>query len=211
MLFRSARVVAALDRGGIKSPATAVWIADGIKGPDDQSVAETLQRLGGLIVVRGNAADDARVLEDGGFSDPHFGGRERFRPVTVDRIIDQFPADQQAQIRVQLAESLRGVISQTLCQKIGGGRVAAREILITNQAIRNLIREGKTFQIPSIMQTGRAQGNVLLNAALLELVKKKLGEPQEAYLKAIDKQNLLSSFEKERIPTGFVRSEEHTV
>ncbi len=106
---------------------------------------------------------------------------------TVDRIIDQFPADQQAQIRVQLAESLRGVISQTLCQKIGGGRVAAREILITNQAIRNLIREGKTFQIPSIMQTARQQGMMMLNDALLELVEQKQIEPREAYLKAVDK------------------------
>ena len=66
---------------------------------------------------------------------------------TVDRIIDQFPADRQAQIRIMLSESLRGVISQTLCRKIGGGRVAAREILLTTPAISNLIREGKTYQI----------------------------------------------------------------
>src|SRR6266446_6717024 len=72
---------------------------------------------------------------------------------TVDRIIDQFPADRQAQIRVMLSESLKGVISQTLCKKAGGGRVAAREILLTTPAISNLIREGKTFQISSIIQT----------------------------------------------------------
>ena len=80
---------------------------------------------------------------------------------TVDRIIDQFPADRQAQIRVMLSESLRGVIAQTLCRKIGGGRVAALEVLLTNGAISNLIREGKTFQIPSMMQVGRAQGMVV--------------------------------------------------
>ena len=68
---------------------------------------------------------------------------------TIDRIIDQFPADRQAQIRVMLAESLKGVISQTLCKKIGGGRVAAREILLSIPAVTNLIREGKTFQIPT--------------------------------------------------------------
>ena len=68
---------------------------------------------------------------------------------TIDRIIDQFPADRQAQIRVMLAESLKGVISQTLCKKIGGGRVAAREVLLSITAVTNLIREGKTFQIPS--------------------------------------------------------------
>jgi twitching motility protein PilT len=72
---------------------------------------------------------------------------------TIDRIIDQFPPDQQEQIRVMLSESLRGVISQTLCKKIGGGRVAALEVLLSNPAVANLIREGKTFQIPSIMQT----------------------------------------------------------
>ena len=74
---------------------------------------------------------------------------------TIDRIIDQFPADRQAQSRVMLAESLKGVISQTLCKKIGGGRVAAREILLVTPAISNLIREGKTFQIPTIMQTSK--------------------------------------------------------
>ncbi|MGH7636840.1 MAG: PilT/PilU family type 4a pilus ATPase, partial [Gemmatimonadaceae bacterium] len=79
-------------------------------------------------------------------------------PGTVDRIIDQFPADRQEQIRVMLAESLKGVISQTLCKKIGGGRVAAREILLSMPSITNLIREGKTYQIPSIMQTSKRLG-----------------------------------------------------
>ena len=74
---------------------------------------------------------------------------------TVDRVIDQFPADRQAQIRVMLSESLKGVISQTLCKKIGGGRVAALEVLIVTSAISNLIREAKTFQIQSMMQVGQ--------------------------------------------------------
>src|SRR5213595_1861520 len=106
---------------------------------------------------------------------------------TVDRIIDQFPADRQSQIRVMLSESLKGVVSQTLCKKLGGGRVAAREILLSTQAVSNLIREGKTFQIPSIMQVNKAAGMVSLNDALLELVTKKLVEPAEAYAKAVDK------------------------
>jgi twitching motility protein PilT len=109
---------------------------------------------------------------------------------TVDRVIDQFPADRQAQIRVMLSESLRGVIAQTLCRKIGGGRVAALEVLLTNGAISNLIREGKTFQIPSMMQVGRAQGMVSLNDALAELVKKGLVAPEEAVLRAVDKAGL---------------------
>ena len=100
---------------------------------------------------------------------------------TIDRVIDQFPADRQAQIRIMLSESLRGVIAQTLCRKIGGGRVAALEVLIVTGAISNLIREGKTFQIPSMMQVGKAVGMVSLNEALLDLVVKKLVAPEEAY------------------------------
>ena len=106
---------------------------------------------------------------------------------TVDRVIDQFPADRQAQIRVMLSESLKGVISQTLCKKIGGGRVAALEVLIVTSAISNLIREAKTFQIQSMMQVGKAVGMVTLNDALMDLVTKKLITPEEAYSKAIDK------------------------
>ncbi len=106
---------------------------------------------------------------------------------TVDRVIDQFSADRQAQIRVMLSESLRAVIAQTLCRKIGGGRIAALEVLIATPAISNLIREGKTFQIPSIMQVNRAAGMVGLNDALLDLVRGKLVAPDEAYAKSVDK------------------------
>jgi len=112
---------------------------------------------------------------------------------TVDRIIDQFPADRQAQIRVMLSESLKGVISQTLCKKTGGGRVAAREILLTTPAIANLIREGKTFQIPSIIQTSKKLGMLTLNDALLELVEKKVIEPDEAYMRSVEKTGLSAS------------------
>ena len=106
---------------------------------------------------------------------------------TVDRIIDQFPADRQQQIRVMLSESLKGVIAQTLLPKKGGGRVAALEVLIVTPAISNLIREGKTFQIPSAMQTGKNYGMALLNDSLIELVKQDLVEPRDAYVKAVDK------------------------
>jgi twitching motility protein PilT len=118
-------------------------------------------------------------------------------PSTVDRLIDQFPSDQQEQIRVMLSESLKGVIAQTLCKKVGGGRVAALEILLVNHAISNLIREGKTFQIPSIMQTSKGRGMCTLNDSLLELVKKGVIEPEEAYRKAVAKQELLAAMEKD--------------
>jgi twitching motility protein PilT len=117
-------------------------------------------------------------------------------PSTVDRIIDQFPADRQSQIRTMLSESLRGVISQTLCKKKGSGRVAALEILYVTGAISNLIREGKTFQIPSLMQTNKALGMTMLNDALLELVHKGLVEPQEAYFKSMAKTEFKSLLER---------------
>jgi twitching motility protein PilT len=106
---------------------------------------------------------------------------------TVDRIIDQFPADRQQQIRVMLSESLKGVIAQTLLPKKGGGRIAALEVLIVTPAISNLIREGKTFQIPSAMQTGKNLGMVMLNDALFEHVAAGRVEPRDAYIKAVDK------------------------
>jgi len=112
---------------------------------------------------------------------------------TVDRIIDQFPADRQSQIRVMLSESLRGVVAQTLCKKIAGGRVAAREILLTTPAISNLIREGKTFQIPSIIQTSKQLGMITLNDSLVDLVERKEISPDEAYMKSVEKSGLLAS------------------
>ncbi len=120
-------------------------------------------------------------------------------PSTVDRIIDQFPASEQGQIRTMLSESLKAVIAQILCKKIGGGRVAAQEVLIVNSAISNLIRDRKTYQIPSIMQTGRAIGMRTLNESLLDLVMKKIIDPQEAYARAVAKADLTASFERNGI------------
>lgn len=109
---------------------------------------------------------------------------------TINRIIDQFPADRQDQIRVMLSESLKGVVSQTLCKKIGGGRVAAREILLVNKAVSSLIREGKTIQINNIIQTQKKLGMETLNDALMTLVKNKSIEPVEAYMKCAEKKDM---------------------
>ena len=125
---------------------------------------------------------------------------------TVDRVIDQFPTSQQAQIRIMLSESLKGVIAQNLCRKIGGGRLAALEILLINSAIANLIRESKTFQIPSMMQVGKSSGMVALNDALMELVSKKLVEPEEAYLKSVDKAAFEGLLKRANIDTKFVQA-----
>ena len=105
---------------------------------------------------------------------------------TVDRIVDQFPADQQSQIRVMLADALIGVVSQTLCKKVGGGRVAAFEVLIVTPSVSNLVREGKTFQVPSLMQTGKALGMQRLNSALVALVKGGLIDTDEALARTTD-------------------------
>lgn len=123
---------------------------------------------------------------------------------TVDRLIDQFSADRQSQIRVMLSESLRGVISQVLCKKIGGGRVAAREVLLSIPAVSNLIREGKTFQLPSIMQTSKRLGMVMLNDALIALVDANQVEPAEAYQKASDKTGILTMLRQRQHDTSFI-------
>ncbi|HEV7732423.1 MAG TPA: type IV pilus twitching motility protein PilT [Candidatus Binatia bacterium] len=95
-------------------------------------------------------------------------------PKTIDRIIDAFPAGQQGQIRTMLSESLEAVIAQTLLKKTGGGRIAACEILVGAPAVRNLIREAKLHQIPSMMQTGQRMGMQTLDMALQDLVKRGL-------------------------------------
>jgi len=109
---------------------------------------------------------------------------------TVDRMIDLFPPEQQSQIRTVLSESLKGVVAQTLCKRKGGGRIAALEILVVNHAVSNLIREGKTHQMLSIMSTQKQAGNQLLNEQLAALVKNGAVEFEEAFAKALDKADL---------------------
>jgi len=116
---------------------------------------------------------------------------------TIDRIIDQFPTDRQAQIRVMLSESLKGVIAQTLCRKIGGGRIACHEILVVNSAVANLIREGKTFQITSMMQSGKGVGMQTNLEAMMQLVRGSQVSPSEAYRRAIDQAALKQALERE--------------
>ena len=107
---------------------------------------------------------------------------------TVDRIINVFPSEQQEQIRAGLGESLRGVVAQQLLRTADGkGRVAAHEIMVGTPALGNLIREGKTHQIPSTIQTGKKDGMQLMDAVLHELVKSKTVTGEEAYTKAHNK------------------------
>ena len=117
-----------------------------------------------------------------------------FEKSAVDRIIDQFPADRQDQIRIMPSESLKGVMAQVLLKKIGGGRVAAHEILLSAPAVANLIRDGKTFQLPSVIQTNKRMGMISLNDSLVDLVDNKIVEPAEAYMKSADKEGLQVAF-----------------
>jgi twitching motility protein PilT len=110
---------------------------------------------------------------------------------TVDRLINQFPSDEQSQVRSGLAESLKGVISQALCKKKTGGRVAALEILMGSYALSANIREGKLQQIPNAIQMGRKEGMCTLNDSLLDLLTKDLIDASEAYQKATSKEELL--------------------
>ncbi|MGV3721511.1 MAG: type IV pilus twitching motility protein PilT [Actinomycetota bacterium] len=112
---------------------------------------------------------------------------------TIDRIIDVFPAHQQAQIRAQLAESIRGVVAQTLLKTASGkGRAAAVEVLVTTPAVRNLIREGKTFQLPSVIQTGVKEGMQTIEQSLSDLVLAGRVTQEEALIKAPDKEAFLT-------------------
>ncbi|MFZ5952275.1 MAG: PilT/PilU family type 4a pilus ATPase [Candidatus Rifleibacteriota bacterium] len=107
---------------------------------------------------------------------------------SVDRIVDVFPAHQQDQIRTQLADALQGIVAQQLIPTIDGmSRACCLEILINTPAVSNLIRENKTFQLPSIMQTSKQMGMQTMDQSLMDLVKQRKISPQEAYRRAFDK------------------------
>ena len=108
-------------------------------------------------------------------------------PKTIDRIIDAFPADEQNQIRVLLAGCLRGIVSQLLCKKIAGGRVAAHEILLPHDALGGTIRSGNIAAIRNIIEGARAEGMVSMDNSLRELVESGKISAREAYMKATDK------------------------
>ena len=115
-------------------------------------------------------------------------------PNAIDRIIDVFPPEQQEQIRIQLADVLEAVIGKSLLPKMGGGRIAAYEILLATPAVRSLIRQNKSFQIPSTMQTGKKQGMQLLDDALADLVRKGVTTLDDALAVANDPAGMRNLF-----------------
>jgi twitching motility protein PilT len=105
---------------------------------------------------------------------------------TVDRIVDAFPANMKDMVRTQLASSLVAVISQVLCKKKGGGRIAGYEIMVNTTSIASLIRDNKTFRITSDIQTGANLGMITMDTHLMSLVNRELVSPDEAMEKAQD-------------------------
>jgi len=114
---------------------------------------------------------------------------------TVDRIISVFPAGEQEGVRNVLGETVRAIVAQQLLPKIGGGRVAALEILFATPAIGNMIREGKTAQVTSAIQTGVTQGMIDMDASLRQLIEQKKITQRSAYEKAIDKESFKAATE----------------
>lgn len=121
-------------------------------------------------------------------------------PKTIDRLIDAFPTDAQEQIRAMLGDSLKGVVAQQLLKKAGGGRVGVQEILVGTPAVANLLREGKTFQITSIMQTGRKDGQLTMDQAIEDKLKANIITVEEAYLKSTDKNRFKHLLKAEEAP-----------
>lgn len=112
----------------------------------------------------------------------------RNAPATIDRVVDVFPSDQQDQVRVLLANTLEGVISQQLLPKLGGGRIAALEIMVGIPAIRNCIREAKTHQMYSVIETSSNVGMVTMDRSLADVVKQGYVSYEEALMRSVDKE-----------------------
>jgi twitching motility protein PilT len=110
---------------------------------------------------------------------------------TIDRVVDVFPAEEKSMVRSMLSESIQAVIAQTLIKRIGGGRIAAHEIMIGTSAIRNLIREDKVAQMYSMIQTGQSEGMITLDQTLENLVRNRLISMSDARRRAVDKNKFM--------------------
>lgn len=137
-----------------------VLLVGEMRGPETMAAAVTAAETGHLV-----------------FSTLHTNNA----PQTIDRIIDTFPASQQDQIRLQLASSLAGIFSQRLIPRISGGLIPAYELLINNKAVANLIREKRTHEIPTVIETGMTEGMIDMNRSLAELVARGEITPESAY------------------------------
>jgi twitching motility protein PilT len=124
--------------------------------------------------------------------------------MAIGRILEQFPPERRAQAQVMLAEGLRGVVSQVLLHKTGGGRIAARELLLNTPSIASLIAEGRLSQLPVALDSGRKHGMVPLNDALAAFVQSGIVDVKDAYRKAYERQAFLAVLRREGVDTSFV-------
>jgi twitching motility protein PilT len=122
----------------------------------------------------------------------------------LERLVDQLPAERRAQALAGLSTSLRAVVGQVLLRKRGGGRVAARELLINTQAAASVIAEGKLFQLTAALESGRKLGSLPLNDSLAALIRDGIVDAGEAWRKAYDREGLLALLRREGIDTAFV-------
>ena len=121
----------------------------------------------------------------------------------LERLLEVLPADRRAKARTSLAGSLRGVIAQVLLRRVSGGRVAAREILLNTPAVSTLVLEGKMFQLPVALDSGRRHGMVPLTDALAAYVRDGVVQPAEAYRKALDRAALVAALKRDGVDTSF--------
>jgi twitching motility protein PilT len=122
----------------------------------------------------------------------------------MDRIIDLYAPEQRLQVQLALANDLRGIIAQVLLKKVGGGRTAARELLLNTRVVSNVIAEGKTSKLPMAIEGGRRDGMMPLNDALVGLVQAAVVEAREAYRHASDRAALLAALERTGVDISFV-------
>jgi twitching motility protein PilT len=161
----------------------------------DVMVIEDL-RTGPLMNVALEAAASGRLVI-GGFSAHTATG-------AIDRIIDLYAPEYRRQVQLALADSLRGVIVQTLLRKVGGGRVPARELLLNTPAVSSVIAEGKTSQLPMAIEGGRRYGMLPLNDTLVGLVQSGSVEAREAYRRSPDRPGFLAALNRQGLDTSFV-------
>jgi twitching motility protein PilT len=121
----------------------------------------------------------------------------------IDRLIEMFPSDRRSQAQTSLASALRGVVAQTLLRKVKGGRIAAREVLLNTPAVASLILEGKTFQLPVALASGRRHGMMPLADSMAALVREGTVHAAEAYRKAPDREALLAALRRDGVDTSF--------
>ncbi len=153
-------------------------------------------RTAGLVDVALEAASRGQLVI-GGFP-AHTAGR------AIDRIIDLYPPEHRQQVQLSLAQNLRGVVAQVLLRKRGGGRVAAREVLLNTPAVASVLAEGKTSQLPMVIEGGRKHGMVPLNDALVGFVQSGAVDAREAYRLAPDRAGFLALLKRQGVDTSFV-------